>query len=129
LLEKIQGFDVANIRFILKLGVPKTMFEDDQRGGRGGRDGLLCLVLIIAERWALDNLSADPDHKKSKKEERTEQAVIVYTHSKSCMRRQLASLNHDNTPEGKTSKCIPEKSLIRCSAAIRQVLLRQLPRL
>ncbi|KAJ6585482.1 hypothetical protein B0H19DRAFT_1059702 [Mycena capillaripes] len=93
------GFDIVNIRFILKLGVPKTMFEDDQHGGRGRCDGLLCLVLTIAKQWALDNLSADLDHKKSKKEERTEQAVIGYTHSKSCRRRQLVSLNHENTLE------------------------------
>ncbi|KAJ7759810.1 P-loop containing nucleoside triphosphate hydrolase protein [Mycena maculata] len=93
------GFDVADIRLIVMFGVPKTKFEEDQRGGRGGRDGLPCLVLTIAEKWALENLAAtDPVHTPSKKELRTEAGVIADTHSKPCRRRALADHNNDKTP-------------------------------
>ncbi|KAJ7100305.1 P-loop containing nucleoside triphosphate hydrolase protein [Mycena crocata] len=94
------GLDVADIRYIIDYGVTKTMFEKDQRGGRGGRDGLLCLILTIAERWAYENLAAtDENHKPNDKEKRTEAEVIADASSKSCERRTLAEHNYDETPE------------------------------
>ncbi|KAJ6568613.1 hypothetical protein B0H19DRAFT_1256360 [Mycena capillaripes] len=69
------GFDVPDISLIVLYGVPKSMYEEDQRGGRGGRDGRECLLLTIAEEWVLKNLAAtDPDHDPGKKELRTETA-------------------------------------------------------
>ncbi|KAJ6473465.1 hypothetical protein DFH09DRAFT_1380244 [Mycena vulgaris] len=94
------GFDVLNIRLVVLYGVPKTNFEEDQRGRHGGRDGLECLVLTIAEKWAFENLAVtDPDHKPCKKEERTEKGVISDTSSDICRRYALAVHNNDNTPD------------------------------
>ncbi|KAF8166781.1 hypothetical protein K438DRAFT_1774946 [Mycena galopus ATCC 62051] len=73
------GFDVADVDLIIQFGGPKSIIDKDQRGGRGGRDGRECLVLLIAERWAYEDLArVDPEHKPSKKEERTDAAVIAY---------------------------------------------------
>ncbi|KAJ7744501.1 P-loop containing nucleoside triphosphate hydrolase protein [Mycena maculata] len=95
------GFDIPNIRLIVLYGVPKTEYEKDQRGGRGGRDGLECLVLTIAESWAFENLAVtDPAHEPGKKEQRTEKAVIAAASSKKCRRKTLADHNDDNTPTG-----------------------------
>ncbi|KAJ6528633.1 P-loop containing nucleoside triphosphate hydrolase protein [Mycena vulgaris] len=94
------GFDVLNIRLVVLYGVPKTKLEEDQRGGRGGRDGLECLVLTIAEKWAFENLAVtDPDHKPCKKEERTEKGVISDASSDICRRYALAVHTNDNTPD------------------------------
>ncbi|KAJ7697205.1 P-loop containing nucleoside triphosphate hydrolase protein, partial [Mycena rosella] len=93
------GFDVPDISLIVLFGVPKTEFEDDQRGGRGGRDGRECLVLTIAERWAYYNSAEnDPQHVPGKKERRTEPTVIAYACSKGCRRQFLARHNNDKTP-------------------------------
>ncbi|KAF8137895.1 P-loop containing nucleoside triphosphate hydrolase protein [Mycena galopus ATCC 62051] len=96
------GFDVADVDLIIHFGAPKSMIDKDQRGGRGGRDGRECLVLMIAEPWAYNNLaSTDPEHKPSKKEERTDAAVIAYASSrKDCRRRTLAKHNNDTSAEG-----------------------------
>ncbi|KAJ7167408.1 P-loop containing nucleoside triphosphate hydrolase protein [Mycena crocata] len=93
------GFDDPSVSLVVEYGVPKTLFDKDQRGGRGGRDGRECLVLTIAEAWAFDNLAAsDPDHKPCAKEQRTDPAVIADASSKACRRRTLARNNNDNTP-------------------------------
>ncbi|KAF8143438.1 P-loop containing nucleoside triphosphate hydrolase protein [Mycena galopus ATCC 62051] len=96
------GFDVADVDLIIQFGAPKSIIDKDQRGGRGGRDGRECLVLMIAERWAYEDLARfDPEHKPSKKEERTDAAVIAYASSrKDCRRRTLAKHNNDTTAEG-----------------------------
>ncbi|KAK7006578.1 Werner syndrome ATP-dependent helicase, partial [Favolaschia claudopus] len=95
------GFDVPFIRLIVKHGVTKTVAEDDQRGGRGGRNGMECLVLTIAEKWAYENLAeTDPDHKPSKKEQRTEKEVISLASTKDCHRGFLARHNNDTTSSG-----------------------------
>ncbi|KAJ7663217.1 P-loop containing nucleoside triphosphate hydrolase protein [Mycena polygramma] len=94
------GFDVPNIRLIVMYGVPQSVFEEDQRGGRGGRDGLECLVLTIAENWAYNNLAeSDPNHEPDIKEQRTEKAIIEKASSKSCRRGILARHNDDATAE------------------------------
>ncbi|KAK6985173.1 Werner syndrome ATP-dependent helicase [Favolaschia claudopus] len=94
------GFDVADIRLIVLLGVAKSVDEGDQRGGRGGGDGLECLVLTIAERWAFENLAANnPDHKPGNKEERTNRSSIEYASTKLCKRKFLADYNEDTTAE------------------------------
>ncbi|KAK6971668.1 P-loop containing nucleoside triphosphate hydrolase protein [Favolaschia claudopus] len=94
------GFDVADIRLIVLLGVAKSVDESDQRGGRGGRDGLECLVLTIAERWAFEHLAANnPDHKPGSKEERTAESSIEYASTKLCKRKFLADYNEDTTAE------------------------------
>ncbi|KAK6985152.1 hypothetical protein R3P38DRAFT_3230810 [Favolaschia claudopus] len=85
------GFDVADIRLIVLLGVAKSVDEGDQRGGRGGRD---------AERWAFENLAANnPDHKPGNKEERTNRSSIEYASTKLCKRKFLADYNEDTTAE------------------------------
>ncbi|KAJ7833818.1 P-loop containing nucleoside triphosphate hydrolase protein [Mycena leptocephala] len=77
------GFDVPNIRLVVLYGVPQSVFEEDQRGGRGGRDGLECLVLTIAESWAYNNLAEfDPNHQPDTKEQRTEKAMVAKASSK-----------------------------------------------
>ncbi|KAJ7437277.1 P-loop containing nucleoside triphosphate hydrolase protein [Mycena latifolia] len=93
------GFDVPDISLIALFGVPKTLFDVDQRGGRGGRDGRECLVLMIAERWAYDNLAqTDADHEPDAKEERTDSEVVLYANSTACRHRILAKHNNDATP-------------------------------
>ncbi|KAJ7918244.1 P-loop containing nucleoside triphosphate hydrolase protein [Mycena leptocephala] len=93
------GFDVPDISLIVQFGVPKSMTDGDQRGGRGGRDGRECLVLTIAERWAYDNIArTNTSHTPSDKEKRTEPAVISFASSKACRRRTLAKHNNDATP-------------------------------
>ncbi|KAJ7611076.1 P-loop containing nucleoside triphosphate hydrolase protein [Mycena polygramma] len=93
------GFDVPDIGLIVQYGVPKTMIDTDQRGGRGGRDGRECLVLMIAEQWAFeDSLSSNPDHNQSAKEKRTDRAVVEFASSRECRRRMLAKHNNDRTP-------------------------------
>ncbi|KAJ7927033.1 P-loop containing nucleoside triphosphate hydrolase protein [Mycena leptocephala] len=93
------GFDVPDISLIVQFGVPKSMTDGDQRGGRSGRDGRECLVLTIAERWAYDNLArTNTSHTPSDKEKRTEPAVISFTSSEACRRRTLAKRNNDATP-------------------------------
>ncbi|KAF8132641.1 P-loop containing nucleoside triphosphate hydrolase protein, partial [Mycena galopus ATCC 62051] len=95
------GFDVTDIDLIVEFGVPKTVIDDDQQAGRGGRDERECLVLMIAERWAYDALAqSNPEHKPSNKEKRTEPAVISNASSrKDCRRRGLAKHNNDTTPD------------------------------
>ncbi|KAJ7891019.1 hypothetical protein B0H13DRAFT_2530285 [Mycena leptocephala] len=83
------GFDVPDISLIVQFGVPKSMTDGDQRGGRGGRDGRECLVLTIAERWAYDNLLAQTP---------AIRPVISFASSKACRRRTLAKHNSDATP-------------------------------
>ncbi|KAF8178383.1 hypothetical protein K438DRAFT_1769568 [Mycena galopus ATCC 62051] len=97
----IYGFDVTDIDLIVEFGVPKTVIDDDQRAGRGGRDGRECLVLMIAERWAYDALAqSNPEHKPSNKEKCTEPAVISNASSrKDCRCRGLAKHNNDTTPD------------------------------
>ncbi|KAJ7845941.1 hypothetical protein B0H14DRAFT_2584405 [Mycena olivaceomarginata] len=57
---------VRTCKYQEQAGVPKSIIEEDQRGGRGGRDGRQCLVLMIAERWAYDDLArSDPTHNPS----------------------------------------------------------------
>ncbi|KAF7371716.1 Werner syndrome ATP-dependent helicase [Mycena venus] len=71
------GFDVADVDLIVQFGVPKSIIDGDQRGGRA---------------------RTDPQHKPSKKEERTDAAVIAYASSrKDCCRRTLAKYNNDTT--------------------------------
>ncbi|KAJ7882740.1 P-loop containing nucleoside triphosphate hydrolase protein [Mycena olivaceomarginata] len=94
------GFDVPNIRLVVLYGVPQSVFEEDQRGGRGGRDGLECLVLTIAESWAYNNLAElDPNHQPDTKERRTEKAMVAKASSKLCRRSILAKHNDDDTAE------------------------------
>ncbi|KAJ7498265.1 P-loop containing nucleoside triphosphate hydrolase protein [Mycena galericulata] len=94
------GFDVPNIRLVVLYGVPQSVFEEDQRGGRGGRDGFECLVLMIAESWAYNNLAeVDPNHQPDTKEQRTEKAMIAKASSKLCRRGILAKHNDDDTAE------------------------------
>ncbi|KAJ7698139.1 P-loop containing nucleoside triphosphate hydrolase protein [Mycena rosella] len=93
------GFDVPDISLIVLHGVPKSMIDKDQRGGRGGRDGRECLVLMIAQRWAYDNLAeTDPEHEPSIQEQRTEPAVVAYACAKTCRRCIVAQHNNDRTP-------------------------------
>ncbi|KAK7034925.1 hypothetical protein R3P38DRAFT_2518613, partial [Favolaschia claudopus] len=100
------GFDMASIGLIVMYGVAPTMAEDLQRGGRGGRDGLECLVLTIAERWAYENLAeTDADQTPNNKEERVERAVVEYASTKKCRRSFLALANNDNTPTACTYIC------------------------
>ncbi|KAJ7129944.1 hypothetical protein C8R46DRAFT_925038 [Mycena filopes] len=94
------GFDVPDIRLIVIDGVPKSMYEEDQRAGRGGRDEKECLVLTIAEPWAFNNSAlTDPDHEPDKKELRTEKGVIEFASTKQCRRKMLAKHNDDNTSQ------------------------------
>jgi superfamily II DNA helicase RecQ len=87
---------------VVLYGIPNDPFELDQRGGRGGRDGEECLVLMIAEKWALNDLAAsDPEYTPGKKEQRTKPDILTYTRCKTCRRRQLANHNNDFTPGGK----------------------------
>ncbi|KAK7016075.1 hypothetical protein R3P38DRAFT_2445029, partial [Favolaschia claudopus] len=80
------GFDVADIRLIVLLGVAKSVDEGDQRGG--------------PERWAFENLAANnPDHKPGNKEERTNKSSIEYASTKLCKRKFLADYNEDTTPD------------------------------
>ncbi|KAJ7689096.1 P-loop containing nucleoside triphosphate hydrolase protein [Mycena olivaceomarginata] len=80
-----EGFDVPNIRLVVLYGVPQSVFEEDQRGGRGGRDGLECLVLTIAESWAYNNLAElDPNHQPDTKERRTEKAMHSFSRRETC---------------------------------------------
>ncbi|KAJ7916621.1 hypothetical protein B0H13DRAFT_1871079 [Mycena leptocephala] len=96
-----EGFDVPNIRLVVLYGVPQSVFEEDQRGGRGGRDGLECLVLTIAESWAYNNLAEfDPNHQPDTKEQRTEKVMVAKASSKLCRRSILAKHNDDDTAEG-----------------------------
>ncbi|KAK7046813.1 hypothetical protein R3P38DRAFT_2765571 [Favolaschia claudopus] len=96
--EFVQGFNVPSIRLIVKHGVTKTVAEDDQRGGRGGRNGMECLVLTIAEKWVYENLvETDPDHKPSKKEQRTEK--------EDCHHSFLARHNNDTTSSATSFTC------------------------
>ncbi|KAJ7817336.1 hypothetical protein B0H13DRAFT_2379723 [Mycena leptocephala] len=96
----IKGFDVPNIRLVVLYGVPQSVFEEDQRGGRGGRNGLECLVLIIAESWAYNNLAElDPNHQPDKKEQRTEKVMVAKASSKLCRRGILAKHNDDDTAD------------------------------
>ncbi|KAK6974993.1 Werner syndrome ATP-dependent helicase, partial [Favolaschia claudopus] len=86
------GFDVRFIRLIVKHGVTKTVAEDDQRGGR--------------EKWAYENLAeTDPDHKPSKKEQRTEKEVISLASTKDCHRGFLARHNNDTTSSATSFTC------------------------
>jgi hypothetical protein len=86
---------------VVLYGVPQSVFEEDQRGGRGGRDGLECLVLTIAESWAYNNLAeVDPNHQSDTKEKRTEKAMIAKASSKLRRRGILAKHNDDDTAEG-----------------------------
>ncbi|KAJ7726718.1 hypothetical protein B0H14DRAFT_3518997 [Mycena olivaceomarginata] len=94
------GFDVPNIGLVVLYGVPQSVFEEDQRGGRGGRDGLECLVLTIAESWAYNNLAElDPNHQPDTKERRTEKAMVAKASSKLYRRSILAKHNDDDTAE------------------------------
>ncbi|KAJ7498333.1 P-loop containing nucleoside triphosphate hydrolase protein [Mycena galericulata] len=97
---RLSGFDVPNIRLVVLYGVPQSIFEEDQRGGRGGRDGLECLVLTIAESWAYNNLAeVDSNHQPDTKEQLTEKAMIAKASSKLCRRGILAKHNDDDTAE------------------------------
>ncbi|KAJ7835744.1 hypothetical protein B0H14DRAFT_2590089 [Mycena olivaceomarginata] len=99
-MSKQYGFDVPNIRLVVLYGVPQSVFEEDQRGGQGGCDGLECLVLTIAESWAYNNLAElDPNHQPDTKERRTEKAMVSKASSKLCRRSILAKHNDDDTAE------------------------------
>lgn len=82
-------------------GVPKTLMEGDQRAGRGGRNGVECLVLWIVEAWAFDPPPPDSQRTISAKESRTDKNVIEYTATRvRCRRRFLAHFNDDQTEDG-----------------------------
>ncbi|KAJ7920240.1 P-loop containing nucleoside triphosphate hydrolase protein [Mycena leptocephala] len=70
------GFDVPDISLIVQFGVPKSMTDGDQRGGR---------------------TRTNTSHTPSDKEKRTEPAVISFTSSEACRRRTLAKHNNDAT--------------------------------
>jgi Lhr-like helicase len=123
-----QGFDVADVDLIVQFGVPKSIIDEDQRGGRGGHYGRECLVLMIVERWAYNDLAhTDLEHKPSKKEERTDAAVIAdATSRKDCHRRTLAKYNNDTTAKGKSITGLYTISdiLILSQLFLRKVVLR-----
>lgn len=88
---------------IIMFGVPENPMEMDQRGGRGGRDGTTeCLVLIIAESWALlDNSDTNPHRQKCAKELRTDIKIFCFVRSEDCRRHSISDYNNDKTINGK----------------------------
>ncbi|KAJ7869614.1 hypothetical protein B0H14DRAFT_3579282 [Mycena olivaceomarginata] len=75
------GFDVPNIRLVVLYGVPQSVFEEDQRGGRVGP----------TTTW--------PNHQPDTKERRMEKAMVAKASSKLCRCSILAKHNDDDTAE------------------------------
>ena len=84
----------------MQFGVTVNLLEHEQRAGRGGRDRLRCLVLMIVEKWAYRTDNEIPKGKASATERRTESAMFNFINSSTCRRRFLAEYNDDTSPEG-----------------------------
>ncbi|KAJ7280832.1 P-loop containing nucleoside triphosphate hydrolase protein [Mycena rebaudengoi] len=92
------GFDVSDIELVVMFGLAKDKSDYEQMAGRGGRDERECLVLMLAEAWALTDLSlTQPDRTLDVKEARTKPDIIVFTRVNICRRRDLAEHNDDRT--------------------------------
>lgn len=87
---------------IVQYGVPERMEDYDQKAGRGGRDRKApCIVLVIAEEWAMSGYEACRNHFPSAKAARTDEAVYAFASlKKSCRRKFLCCHNNDRTAEG-----------------------------
>jgi superfamily II DNA helicase RecQ len=88
----------------VQFGVTINLLEHEQQAGRGGRDKLQCLVLMIAEKWAYNSLN-EPERvvnkcKASAKERRTDSAMFNFINLSTCRRYFLAQHNDDTSPEG-----------------------------
>lgn len=80
------------------------MLDFEQMAGRGGRDGQTnCLVLLLAEPWLFSSQRNAIDSSKHTRSKSTkvDDAVFDFAQSETCLRRVLAEMNEDNTPEGK----------------------------
>ncbi|OAX38544.1 P-loop containing nucleoside triphosphate hydrolase protein [Rhizopogon vinicolor AM-OR11-026] len=92
------GINVPDIRLVVQFGVTANLLEHEQRAGRGGRDRLRCLVLMIMEKWVYRTDNEIPKGKASAKERRTGSTMFNFINLSTCRRRFLAEYNDDTSP-------------------------------
>lgn len=108
-----QGVDFPNVKIVATLGLPSTIVDALQRGGRGIRIGNEhALFVVFYEAWALeigeDEFMAgdDPDRPRanlklnSRAQERAPLSAIRLVRCPTCLRKFYASYLNDQTELG-----------------------------
>ncbi|KAG1898295.1 uncharacterized protein F5891DRAFT_1190964 [Suillus fuscotomentosus] len=97
------GINVIDIHLVVQFGITINISEHEQRAGRGGRDHMACIVLMIVEKWAYKDQNVDitpsGGSKSTMKEKRTDSAMLQFVNTSTCRRQFLAEYNNDTTVE------------------------------
>ncbi len=123
------GIDKSNVRFVIHIGMPKSLENYQQESGRGGRDGLLaecCLIYSMQDFMRWKRTVEEGSNESRGPAMRSLQAMADYASGIVCRHRKLVSYfgqEYDKENCGACDLCMQELNFVENPLIIGQKIL------
>ncbi len=128
------GIDKSNVRFVIHVGMPKSLENYQQESGRGGRDGLqaeCCLIYSMSEFMRWKKLTEEGAAESRGPAMKSLQAMADYATGIVCRHRKLVSYfgqEYDKENCGACDLCLQEMDVVDDSLIVGQKILSSVVR-
>lgn len=123
------GIDKSNVRYVIHVGMPKSLENYQQESGRGGRDGLLaecCLLYSMSDFMRWKRNIEDSGLANTKPAMKSLQAMVDYATGLVCRHRRLVNYfdqEFDKDNCGACDLCLQEMDLVEDALIVGQKIL------
>jgi len=123
------GIDKSNVRFVIHVGMPKSLENYQQESGRGGRDGLqaeCCLIYSMQDFMRWKRTIEDASSESRGPAMRSLQAMADYANGIVCRHRKLVSYfgqEYEKDNCGACDICLQEMDLVDSPLIVGQKIL------